>query len=119
MADKLKDIESKDELNLETWDNTPADPTEVPLADSNGLAYNPNAGGVNKGLTNAPSAMAEDLESKLFAEYQNFVNESKFKDLEKTLSANGAENPGGLAKYIGDKKYGKKAMEKKAAAGRK
>jgi hypothetical protein len=77
MADKLKDIEDKDELNLETYDNSPADPTNVPPYDANKMALNTNAGGVNKGITNAPSAMAEDLESKLFAEYQQFVSEGK------------------------------------------
>ena len=138
MADELKGT-SKEELGLESYDNTPVDPTAVPAQDSNGLAYNPNAGGHNKGLTTSPTAMAEQL----MAEYKKFVSEakskccceekgkkscpvhskkmdeSKFKKLEKQLAAKGAKNPGGLAKYIGDKKYGKKAMEKKAAAGRK
>ena len=81
MADKLKGIEDKDELNLETWDNTPANPTDIPLADSNGLAYNPNAGGINKGLTNAPTAMAETLEAQLYAEYQAFVTEGEKKTM--------------------------------------
>jgi hypothetical protein len=119
MADRLKDIEDKDELNLETYDNTPADPTNVPAFDANKMALNTNAGGVNKGITNAPSAMAEDLEDQLYSEYKKFVSESKFEKLEKKLAAKGATNPGGLAKWIGDKKYGKKTMEKKAAAGRK
>ena len=52
-------------------------------------------------------------------EYKAFVEESKFEKLEKKLAAGGAKNPGGLAKWIGDKKYGKKEMERKAAAGRK
>jgi hypothetical protein len=47
------------------------------------------------------------------------VYEGDFKNLEKKLEKKGAKNPGGLAKYIGDKKYGKAEMEKKAAAGRK
>lgn len=104
MAAKLKDIEDKDELNLETYDNTPASATDIPKFDGNGLAYNPNAGGVNKGLTNAPSAMAEDLEAKLFADYQAFVTEG-----EKTMSK--------AAK--GYEKYGKKGMQALADAGKK
>jgi hypothetical protein len=78
MADRLKGIEDKDELNLETYDNTPADPTDVPLADTNALAWNPNAGGHGgAGLANNPRAFAEELENKLFAEYQQYVNEGK------------------------------------------
>jgi hypothetical protein len=90
MADRLSKIEDLDELPGveggeekadEAWDNSPADPTNVPLGNTNDFAYNPNAasGGVNKGMTNMPSAMAEDLESQLFADYKNFVSESKKK----------------------------------------
>ena len=78
MADRLKGIEDKDELNLETYDNTPASPTDIPLADTNAMAWNPNAGGHGgAGLANNPRAFSEDLESKLFAEYKDFVNEGK------------------------------------------
>lgn len=78
MADKLKDIEDKDELNLETYDNTPADPTAIPQPDTNAMAWNPNAGGTGgAGLANNPRAFAENLEEKLFAEYQAFVTEGK------------------------------------------
>lgn len=81
MADEVRDMAdqlsgtSKDELGLESWDNSPASPTDVPLADSNGLAYQPNAGGHNKGVTNQPTAFAENLEDRLFAEYKAFVSE--------------------------------------------
>lgn len=43
---------------------------------------------------------------------------SNFSKLKGKLSRKGVRNPGGLAYYIGVKKYGKKAMAKKAAAGR-
>lgn len=44
-----------------------------------------------------------------------------FKNLEKKLEAKGKskESAGKIAAAIGDKKYGKKGMAKKAAAGRK
>ncbi|ARX81536.1 hypothetical protein SMD44_00934 [Streptomyces alboflavus] len=41
-----------------------------------------------------------------------------FKKLKAQLAAKGARSPGGLAYKIGVKKYGKKTMAKKAAAGR-
>jgi hypothetical protein len=45
--------------------------------------------------------------------------ESKFKKLEGKLSKRkGVTNPGALAAYIGDKKYGKAGMARKAAAAR-
>lgn len=42
-----------------------------------------------------------------------------FKKLTKQLAARGARNPKALAAWIGRKKYGKKGMAKKSAAGRK
>jgi hypothetical protein len=42
-----------------------------------------------------------------------------FKKLKKKLAAKGAKDPGALAAHIGRKKYGKKGMAKKSAAGRK
>jgi len=41
-----------------------------------------------------------------------------FKKLTKQLAKKGAKNPKGLAAWIGRKKYGKKKMASKAAAGR-
>ena len=105
MADELADTD-KEELGLESWDNTPANPTNVPEFDSNKFAYNPNAGGVNKGLTNQPTATLED---QLYAEYKKFVNESNIKEAgEKTMSR--------AAK--GHEKYGKKGMQALAKAGK-
>jgi hypothetical protein len=44
---------------------------------------------------------------------------SKFKKLEgKLAKRKGVTNPGALAAYIGDKKYGKEGMAKKSAAAR-
>ena len=117
MADEVRDMAgqlsgtSKDELGLESWDNTPASPTDVPLADSNGLAFQPNAGGHNKGVTNQPTAFAENLEDRLFAEYQNFVNEGK--KAKKDYDGDGKVESG-KDEYFGSKdKAIKKAQAKK------
>lgn len=66
-----------DMIDNESYDNTPADPNNIPANDSNKMAWNPNAGGANKGVMNQPSAMAETLEDKLFNEYKKFVSEGK------------------------------------------
>lgn len=44
---------------------------------------------------------------------------SKFKALTKKLAKKGAKNPKALSAWIGRKKMGKAAFQKKAAAGRK
>lgn len=125
MADELAD-KDKEDLGLESYDNTPADPTEIPKFDANKMAYNPNAGGVNKGLTNQPTATLED---QLYNEYKKFVSEAKAKccceekgkkecpvhnkamkeEKEKTMSR--------AAKGV--MKYGKKGMKALADAGKK
>jgi len=43
----------------------------------------------------------------------------RFKALKGKLSRKGSRNPGGLAAWIGRKKYGKKRFQKLATAGRK
>ena len=43
---------------------------------------------------------------------------SKFAQLKEKFAREGKTNPGGLAYSIGVKKYGKKGMARKAAAGR-
>ena len=43
----------------------------------------------------------------------------KFKKLKKKLARKGVRSPGGLAAFIGRKKYGKQGFAKLAAAGRK
>jgi hypothetical protein len=105
MAARLADIEDKDELNLETYDNTPNSPHSAPQYDNDKMSFNPNAGGFGgNGLANNPRAFAENLEEKLFAEYQQFVNEAE----EKTMSK--------AAK--GMMKYGKEGMKALAKAGK-
>lgn len=42
----------------------------------------------------------------------------RFRALRATLKRRGARSPGGLAAYIGRKKYGKRRFQKLAAAGR-
>lgn len=44
---------------------------------------------------------------------------ARFAALKAKLAGGGARSPGGLAAYIGRKKYGKKRFQKLAAAGRK
>jgi hypothetical protein len=104
MADELSQVDDKDELNVETYDNTPADPNKKPEFDSNKMAWNPNAGGHGgNGLANNPRAMSETLEDRLFADYQAFVSE-------------GAKTMSRAAK--GHEKYGKKGMQALAKAGK-
>ena len=109
---------------------TPNDPTDPGRYDPKKGVFMPNTGNqgdrmdgpMPKGNPEKKDESSNPLaafESKLMNEYKKFVEESKFKDLEKTLShQKGVTNPAGLAKWIGDKKYGKKEMERKAAAGR-
>ena len=101
MADELKG-KDKEELGLESWDNTPADPTNVPSFDSNKFAYNPNAGGVNKGVTNQPTATLED---QLYNDYKKFVSEEKAKTMSRAAK--------------GMMKYGKTGMKALSDAGKK
>lgn len=109
---------------------TPNDPTDPGRYDPKKGVFVPNTPGqgdrmdgpMPKGNPEKKEESSNPLaafESKLMNEYKAFVEESKFEKLEKKLAAGGAKNPGGLAKWIGDKKYGKKEMERKAAAGRK
>lgn len=75
MADELANTD-KEELGLESYDNTPNSPHSAPQYDPNKMAYNPNAGGANKGVTNQPSAMSGmTLEDQLYAEYKKFMAE--------------------------------------------
>jgi hypothetical protein len=92
-----------DMLDNESYDNTPADPNNIPAHDSNKMSYNPNAGGHNKGVMNQPSAMAETLADQLFSDYKKFVAEG-----ERTMSR--------AAK--GYEKYGKQGMAALAKAGK-
>jgi hypothetical protein len=78
MADELSGT-SKDELGLESYDNTPADPTAIPPHDSNKFAYNSNATNVGNRMDgNMPKGNAT-LEDRLMYEYKKFVSEAKGK----------------------------------------
>ncbi|MBW2993932.1 hypothetical protein KY315_00755 [Candidatus Woesearchaeota archaeon] len=63
--------------------------------------------------------------SKLEQHYEQVKKTSKagagerFAAMKKVLAAKGAKSPGGLAAYIGRKKYGKKKMSQWSAQGRK
>jgi len=95
-----------DMLDNESYDNTPADPNNIPAHDSNKMAYNPNAGGHNKGVTNQPSAMAETLADQLFSDYKKFVSEA-------------TKPSAGMSKAAkGMMKYGKDGMKALAKAGK-
>jgi hypothetical protein len=131
MADQVRDMAdelsgtSKDELGLESYDNTPADPTDVPAFDANKLSWNPNAGGMNKGVTNQPTATLED---QLYSEYKKFVNEAKAKccceEKGKTKcpvhgkAVSEAEEKTMSRAAKGMMKYGKEGMKALAKAGK-
>jgi len=103
MADELSGT-SKDELGLESYDNTPADPTAIPPHDSNKFAYNSNATNVGNRMDgNMPKGNAT-LEDRLMYEYKKFVNEGKGKTMSRAAK--------------GHEKYGKKGMKALADAGK-
>lgn len=63
---------------VESYDNTPADPTDVPVYDNDALAYQPNTGDHRerqKGLSRA-MPVEESLQSittKLYSEYKGYL----------------------------------------------
>ena len=83
MADEVRDMAdelsgtSKEELGLESYSNTPNDPTAVPAFDSNKFAHQPNSGNSGDRMDgNMPKAHAT-FEDQLYAEYKKFVSEGK------------------------------------------
>jgi hypothetical protein len=104
MADKLADIDSKEELGLESYDNTPNSPTDVPLADTNKFAYQPNNTEVGNRMDGNMPRGNVTFEDQLMHEYKKFVSEAE----EKTMSR--------AAK--GMMKYGKEGMKALAKAGK-
>ena len=103
MADELSST-SKDELGLESYDNTPNDPNDIPAYDSNKMAYRPNAGNPGNRMDgNMPRGNAT-FEDHLYAEYKKFVNEGEKKTMSRAAK--------------GYEKYGKKGMQALAKAGR-
>lgn len=73
------DNDDEEEETDESYDNTPSDPTQQSAFDSEEYAHHENQPGAAKGrgFTSNPRAVPEDIEAKLFAEYQSFINESK------------------------------------------
>lgn len=66
----------------------------------------------------AATHFSERAAAQLFAELERF--ESDFSKLENKLAhQKGVTNPRALAAWIGDKKYGKEEMAKRAASSRK
>ena len=78
------EMEAKDHIRkmMDMLDNTPNDPTDVPVQDPDKFAYNPNGGGMGIGDRmdgNMPKGnmTAEDtMTSKLFSDYEKFVTEA-------------------------------------------
>ena len=127
MADELSGT-SKDELGLESYDNTPADPTTIPPHDSNKFAYNSNATNAGNRMDgNMPRGNAT-FEDQLYAEYKKFVSEAKAKCCceEKSKakcpvhgkSVSEAEEKTMSRAAKGMMKYGKEGMKALAKAGK-
>lgn len=83
----LDTLHMDDEEELEGYDNTPSDPTEPPEFDANEFAHHenePGAGDVPKDhdsrprVRNQPTATMETMTRSLFAEYNEFINESEW-----------------------------------------
>lgn len=83
VIDTMNDVDNQqpEEESMEVPPgNTPADPTDVPAFDNDKLSYKPNAGGDHrerqKGLPVAEPVeeSINTITSKLFTEYQNFLN---------------------------------------------
>lgn len=66
----------------EDYDNSPANPNDYDEYNSNELAYHPNPPGAADGraFANNPRAVPEDIEARLFADYQSFINEGSKPD---------------------------------------
>ena len=76
------DGEEDDEETDESYDNTPADPNSATAYDSEEYAHHENPPGAanGRGFTNNPRAVPEDVEARLFADYQEFINEGSKPD---------------------------------------
>lgn len=77
-SDGVDDEEETDE----SYDNTPADPSSASPYDSEEYAHHENPPGAAKGrgFTSNPRAVPEDIEARLFADYQEFINEGSKPD---------------------------------------
>lgn len=76
------DDDEDDEETDESYDNTPEDPTNPSPYDSEEYAHheNPPGAAAGRGFTSNPRAVPEDIEAKLFADYQEFINEGSKPD---------------------------------------
>jgi len=79
MMDTMND--SVEEEQAEGYDNTPADPTDIPQFDDEEFAYNPNTGDHRerqKGLASAmpvEESTVDSIQKQLFVEYQKFIQQ--------------------------------------------
>ena len=77
-GDSLTDPDADE---VESYTNTPSDPTRVPKMDSDHMAHNPNQGDHRERQAGLARARPEGtMEERLFAEYQRFITESKKKE---------------------------------------
>lgn len=79
MRKMLDSMNNDDQEQVEAYDNTPADPTDIPDFDSEEHAYNPNTGDHTPRQAGLALAMpvkkstVESIHNELFVEYQKFI----------------------------------------------
>jgi hypothetical protein len=71
------DMEKKEPVD--EYDNSPADPNDVPEFDSNKYAHRENQPGQGDRMDGTQPKAFATMEEALFADYKKFVNESKTK----------------------------------------
>jgi hypothetical protein len=81
IGDNKPEIEGAEEENLESYDNTPNDPTNVPADVPREYQPNKSNADLRRGSTNAPRGQyykesLEDYQLELFDNYQKFISES-------------------------------------------
>lgn len=107
-SDEVEFDDGDDEETDEAWDNTPADPTQPPAFKPNEFAKQQNTPGVGdrmdgtapKAYPGKPRTM-EQIESKLFAEYQEFINEGTG---DRTVSVNETDD-GAMKDAVAELKF--------------
>lgn len=78
MADELADTD-KEEIGLESYDNTPASPVAIPPSQEGAHEYNPNKGDHRERQAGLARAMPESLEDRLMYELRSFMAEGSTK----------------------------------------
>lgn len=77
-GDSLTDPDADE---VESYTNTPSDPTRVPKMDADHMAHDPNQGDHRERQAGLPRARPEGtMEERLYAEYQRFITEAKKKE---------------------------------------